>query len=63
MGKDRAGREITKVMGTGRNRNRICNLVRYFAVEKSAQGQETAQNRVGTRSTRFGKFEVRVREV
>ena len=37
-GEEVAGSRITKVAGSGREREKLCNIVQYFAVEKIHRG-------------------------
>ena len=40
MGEEGAGSEILKVAGSGRRREKLCNIAEYFAIEKIAKRWE-----------------------
>ena len=37
-GEEGAGSGIPKVVGSGRKREKLCNIVQYFAIEKMQRG-------------------------
>jgi len=39
-GEEGAGSGIPKVAGSGRRREKLCNIAQYFAIEKNAKGRE-----------------------
>ena len=50
------GSEIPKVAGSGRKREKLCNIVQYFAIEKCKEAGAN-KYRAGTRIKGYGKRE------
>ena len=56
-GKEGAGSGIPKVAGSGRRREKLCNIAQYFAIEKM-QRAGAKKYRAGTGIKGYGKREV-----
>ena len=58
MGEDGEGRGIPKVVGSGRKRGKLCNVAKYFAIEKNAKRWEPTNTgqELGLKGTGRGRF-------
>ena len=57
VGEEGVGSGIPKVAGSGRKREKLCNIAQYFAIEKMQRGG-SQKYRAGTRIKGYGKREV-----
>ena len=57
MGEEGAGSGILNVAGSGRKREKLCNIAQYFAIEKM-QRVGAKKYRAGTGIKGYGKWEV-----
>ena len=56
-GEEGVGSGIPKVVGSGRKREKLCNIAQYFAIEK-CKGAGAKKYRAGTGIKGYGKREV-----
>ena len=57
-GEKGAGGGIPKVAGSGRKREKLCNIAQYFAIQKNAKGREPKNTgrEPGLKGTGSGRF-------
>ena len=56
-GEEGAGSGILEVVGSGRKREKLCNIAQYFTIEKMQRGG-AKKYRAGTGIKGYGKWEV-----